>query len=119
MGETAHLAAYARLNSLKANLPDHHEVHEKWVAEFHAVLDLLEAVTGQSLASFRVPSAEVRPRVTSVRMATRHTPGKVSYSRDNYCERAFLVMKTDGVLNYFSYQTAPRQRRIGYPPASE
>lgn len=118
MGDNALFEAYARLNSLKANLPEHYEVHEKWVTEFHAILDLLQAETGHDLLSFRVPAPEVRSRVEAVRMATVRRPAKVYHSSDNYCERPFLVMKIDGVSNYFSYQT-PQERRIGFQPPSE
>ncbi|MEX2263088.1 MAG: hypothetical protein WD696_14125 [Bryobacteraceae bacterium] len=116
MSGTALVEAYARLNSLKANLPEHYEVHEKWVAEFNAILDLLETATGHDLGSFRVPTPEVRPRVVAVQMATMRRPGRVSYSTKNYCERSFLVMKIDGVLNYFSYQSTSRERTIGFNP---
>jgi hypothetical protein len=119
MADAALFEAYARLNSLKANLPDHYEVHEKWVAEFHAILDLPEAETGCRLAGFRIPQPEVRPRVVAVRMATMRRAGQVTYSRENYCERPFLLLKTDGVLNYFSYQATPQERRIGFQPPVE
>ena len=118
MGDNVLFQAYARLNSLKVNLPEHYEVHEKWVMEFHAILDLLQAEPGYDLLSFRVPAPEVRPRVEAVQMATMRRPAKVYHSSDNYCERPFLVMKIDGVLNYFSYQTQP-DRRIGFQPPSE
>ncbi|HEY9140178.1 MAG TPA: hypothetical protein VIN93_04765 [Bryobacteraceae bacterium] len=113
--------AYARLNSLKTNLPEGYEVQEKYVTEFHAILDMLESATGYDLANFRVPSSEVRPKVVAVRRAGyRQSAAAVHHSRDNWCERRFLLMKIDGVLNYFTYQ-APQEppRIIGFKPPAE
>lgn len=119
MDANASLEAYARLNSLRANRPEAFEVHEKWVTEFHAILDILESVSGQALANFRVPVPEVRPRITGVVPARTGRPSRVYRSSDGYCERTFLVMKIDGVLNYFSYQSQHGQRVIGFQPPSE
>jgi hypothetical protein len=119
MDDKALFEAYARLNSLKTNVPNGFEVHEKWVEEFHTVLDLLETSTGHYLRNFRIPSPEIKPTVIAARMGTARRPGSATYSKDNYCERSFLVMKIDGVLNYFSYQSAPQERRIGFQPPAE
>ena len=114
MSDATLFEAYARLNALKSNVPEYYQVHEKWVVEFHSILDLLQATTGHELSNFRVPTSEVHPMVVSVQMASMGRPGRTNYSRDNHCERSFLVMKIDGVLNYFTYQSAPQERKIGF-----
>ncbi len=108
--------AYARLLALKRNLPDGFEVQEKWVTEFHQVLDVLETEGRYALGNFRVPPSEIRPKVTSVRMATRRSPGRVTYSKDSHCERSVLMMKIDAVLTFFEFQSTPDKRHIGFKP---
>jgi hypothetical protein len=105
--------AWAQLQSLRSNLPDGSQVHEKYVAEYHAVLELLEEAAGQALRDFCVPAMEVRPRVISV------TPRRVNYSNEAWCDRSYLVMKIDGVLNFFTFSEDPKQKRIGFAPSLE
>ena len=52
--------AYARLGALKSNLPDFDFVPEKYVQEFHAIMDALQLVS--DLRTFRVPPSELQPR---------------------------------------------------------
>jgi len=49
--------AYLRLTALKSNLPATAQVHEKYVEDFHVVVDLLAELSGLGLGSFRLPSS--------------------------------------------------------------
>ncbi len=104
--------AFARLKSLKSNLPDGISVKEKYVDEFHHILDLLEQSSGRDLGRFRVPASECKPRVTSA----NPWRGTVTHSKDNYCERGFLMMKIDAVLGLFELQLSGQQSTIGFHP---
>jgi hypothetical protein len=112
MSQTSLAEAYARLQALKSNLPDAHEVDEKYVQEFHLALELLEPISGYDLSRFRVPLSEVHPQVSGRNYVT----GKVYYSGRKVCERSFMMMKVDSVLGFFQIQTAPRKGTIGFKP---
>jgi hypothetical protein len=110
------LEAYARLKSLRANVPQH-RVNATFVSEFHEILDLLAKVSGVSLANFRIPPAEVRPLATGGNYLT----GETHYSAESYCDRNFFVMKVDGVLTMFELfmnQGSADKPVIGFKPRS-
>jgi len=114
MDQLAVAQAYSRLRALKANVPGA-QVHTKYVTEFHEVLDILERVSGTSLADFRVPASEIRPIVTSVSYLGKGA----TYSKEPYCERSFFDMKVDGVLTLFELLTnsEPESKGpIGFDP---
>jgi len=94
VNQAAIIEAYSHLKSLRKHVPG--PVHPKYVSEFHEILDLLERGSGASLANFRIPAAQIKPVVTRVRRG-----GGATYSGEPYCERAFFLMKVDGVLNMF------------------
>lgn len=104
--------AYARINALKAHLPEAYVVEQKYVEEFHEVLSVLEQESCADLSKFRIPESEVRPRVISV----RRMRGSVTYSDRSYCERSFLMMRIDGILGFFSLQMATPKTAIGFHP---
>ncbi|MGA2481568.1 MAG: hypothetical protein ABSF92_00440 [Candidatus Acidiferrales bacterium] len=99
--------AFARLNAVRGNLPDSLVIHEKYVNEFHDILDLLTKETGTDLSRFRVPASELK------RTPTSFTPGRgTRYSEAKYCDRQFLLIKIDSVLGFFKLQTAKSE--IGF-----
>jgi hypothetical protein len=109
------IEAYARLNSLKSNLPNTHTVHEKYVREFGDICSLLQQLSGVDLNSFKIPSSELQRRLTS----SNYRTGKSTYTDDLYCDRAFLMMKTDGVINLFDiYLSSQKTGKspIGFNP---
>ena len=108
--------AFASLRALKDNLPEHSEVEEKYVRRFHAILDDLSQGTGYDLNKFRIPSSEVRPTIVSQNYLTG---GELQYSEDNWCERNFLMMNVDGVLNLFELTSSSEKRQIGFKPPSK
>lgn len=100
--------AYALLTSLRDNLPKDFTIEEKYVEQFHAVLETLERESSHKLDSFRVPASEVRHRLEGKNDLT----GDRFYSDNPECERAFFVMKLDAVLNFFSIQE--KGKTIGF-----
>ena len=106
------MEAYARLKALKSNLPDHVNVEVKYVEEFHSILCLLTQTSGLDLGNFRIPDSELKPQVTSWNYRT----GTVDYSDDNYCQRAFLMMKIDGVLTFLEIPSSQPKPKIGFSP---
>ena len=87
-------AAYARLTALKSNLPNHAEVHEKYVQDFHSFVDWLRDLSGFDLESLRIPSSDYRA-------------GESGISGDHYCERQVLTLKIDALLSWFHLQFSP------------
>ena len=108
---TALVEAFARLTSLRQNLPEH-EVAVKYVNEYHEILDLLEQASGGNLVNSRIPASEVRPIV----VASNYLDGSVTYSDDSFCDHAFFTMKVDAVLMMFEMAMGSRPSPIGFKP---
>ena len=106
--------AYARLQAMKDNLPKNYEVDQKYVQEFHQILDTLQAASGSDLKNFRVPQNEIHPQVSGGNYIT----GEVHYSGKQVCERNYLAMKIDGDLGFFTIKTAPaaKKKEFGFKP---
>jgi hypothetical protein len=114
MSDMAVLEAYARLKSLRQNLPGY-DVEMRFVNEFHQILDLLHQGTGVDLANFRIPPSELRPIV----VAGNYLDGSVEYTDEPFCNNAYFLMKVDGVLNMFEVLLAPSsgpKPSIGFKP---
>jgi len=94
--------AYFLLKSLKENLPNH-EVGQKWVDDFHSILDTVEKETGADLSAFRVQQSDFYHPVVSVSRASRRGPGQVRRSSRTVVERTRLLHRVDAVLGYFQY----------------
>jgi hypothetical protein len=106
--------AYAILNSLRDNISQitEYRVEEKYVNEFHTVLDKLESV-GIETTEFRVPDSLVKPRL---RVSSRS--GDV-YSKEKYVERSFILIKIDAVLGYFKIITSEKPKKIGFSTSQD
>jgi hypothetical protein len=94
MNQSKLFTSYLRLTALKSNLPGHAQVHEKYLEDFHAVVDLLAELSGLDLDGFRLPSSEC-------------LPGEAQTAADRYCERSLLTQKIDAVLSCFQVQFSP------------
>jgi hypothetical protein len=100
--------AFFLLRSLKQNLPYSSNVEQKWVDDFHSILDTVEKVTSSNLRAFRVQPDELHHPIASVtRGSRRYGPGQVRYSKEVVVERARLLHKLDAVLGYFQYTQSP------------
>jgi hypothetical protein len=96
MMQTKIVEAYSRLQALSEHVPGPH-VYDKYVTEFHNILDLLEESSGAILANFRIPPEEMKPQIASV----RRRGGGATYTKEPCCERAYFDMKVAGVLRMF------------------
>jgi len=105
--------AYAMLSALQQNISQikDYSVEEKYVNEFHNVLDKLESIEIET-AEFRIPDLLVKPKITaswSGRDGSHHR-----YSEEKYVERSFILTKIDAVLGYFAIITSEKPREIGF-----
>ena len=105
--------AYAMLSALRKNISQikDYSVEEKFVNEFHSVLDKLESV-GIKTAEFRIPDSAVQPKITS-RVRVGGVERK-SYSEEKYVDRSFIMTKLDAILGYFEIITADKPKKIGF-----
>jgi hypothetical protein len=113
--------AYFLLQSLKQNIPNYSEVDQKWVVDFHSILDTVEKETGSDLNAFRVSQSDLHHPIASVTRATRRAPGHVRYSERIVIERARLMHKMDAVLGYFQFTGSkgqPPKQSIGFKAGS-
>ncbi len=100
--------AWAQLDAFSKNLPS--SIEEKHVAEFHAILALLNEATGEDISPFLIPDEEVKPQIASVRPAGRRSPALVNYTKQKYCAHDLMLRKIDAVYGYFRSIQAPVQK---------
>ena len=106
--QDAFTRAYATLTSLRKNINEmNYGVLETYVREFHNVLDKLEGI-GIDVSEFRIPTSEVKPRITSVSREGRH------YSEEKYVDKSYILTKIDAILGYFEIVTSDKPRKIGF-----
>ncbi len=111
--------AFATLSSLRKNIGEipSHNLAEKYVQEFHTVLNKLEGI-GLDVAEFRIPDSEVAPIdvsgpiVISLDSGNRLTPPH--YSEEKYIDKLFILTKLDAILGYFEIITSDKPRKIGF-----
>jgi len=105
--------AYAMLSSLRKNIDQITSgVTETYVREFHTVLDRLEGIE-IDVSEFRIPDSEVQPKITS-RGRGGNGVERISYSKEKYVEKAYILTKIDAILGYFEIITSEKPRRIGF-----
>lgn len=105
--------ATSQFQALRRNIPN--MVDENLVREYHSILELFQSDSGEDFSPFRVPDAELKPRVTSFRPASYRRPssGSVSYSREKYCDRDVFMRKVDAAAIYVqSLEHRPPARDI-------
>lgn len=109
--------AYAMLTSLRKHIGDmtSNNVPETYVREFHTVLDRLESIE-IDVAEFCIPDSEVKPKVTGVSPVSSHGGGggHVSYSKEKYVDKSFILTQLDAILGYFEIITPEKPRKIGF-----
>jgi len=104
--------AYSILCALKENLPAAQIADEKYLNQFHDVLETLEKETGFDLKTFRVPFSESRLLIKG-----REVSRTRSYPEP--CDREFLMIRIDAVLKFFTIQPTRQEsqpRTIGFNP---
>jgi len=109
--------AFKMLSSLRKNIDQMTDpnVPEKYVNEYHVVLDGLKVI-GMDLPEFHVPDSEVKPKVTGVSPVSYigGGGGHVSYSKEKYVDKPFILTKLDAILGYFESITSEKPRKIGF-----
>jgi hypothetical protein len=106
------LRAYATITSIRANVPERHEVEERWVKEFNVAIAKLEKSLGIDLEEFKVPQDALKRFVASCNSMTND----VTYLEGLWCERAILMQKLDSVLVYFTGLQDQEDNKIGFHP---
>ncbi len=120
MSQDKFIEAYTRLRGLKGNLPGRPKSGDilpvKFVDEFHLILDGLSEVSGLDLTNFRVPNTDIRRPRASV--SAHYDVRRKEEKEELVCERAFLSMKIDAVLEFFEIRSALSQKsqKIGFNP---
>ncbi len=104
------MRAFARINSIKENIPEKVKVSEDWVIEYHAALDQVEKEIGKSLSEFRVSKKSLKQSLASFNTIT----GTKSYREGLWCDRSILLQKVDAVLTCMQLLLKPEDRRIGF-----
>ena len=92
--------AFARLKALTEHLPDDDEIEDKYVNDYHALLDTIQAETGQDFSHFRVPENELtrRERLTGIDVFEGET--HTALTPERYCDRAVFLIGLRGAINY-------------------
>lgn len=91
--------AVAHFEAIRSNVPGY--VGESFVDDYHAALDEMAAASGEDFDSFRVPTAELKPRVVSVQLGSyRGGRGRTNYSKNNYCDSNLFQRKIDALTAY-------------------
>lgn len=107
--------AWARFEALRSHPPQSWD--ESAVSQFHEIVSSLEEAYALDLSSFRVPNAEMKPRVVGVSRAPRsgRFPGRVQMSDKPYCDEHFVQRQIEGIAFYFqNLQPSPERQKFGF-----
>jgi len=107
--------ALALLKSLKNNLSgSSNNVEEKYIKEYNDNVLIIEKSINQNLQKYLVPQEDIRPIVISFNMLS----GAKTYSRNSFCDKKFILMKLDALLNYIdtllSLNGREEESKIGF-----
>jgi hypothetical protein len=72
---------------------------------------MLQKESGHDLTAFRVPAGEMTKESTSSNTMT----GEVNYTGRMECLRAYLMMRIDGVLGFFTLSSS--KTAMGFTPS--
>lgn len=88
------------------NLP-RGSIEEKYIREYHHILDQIEEQTGENFDDLRIPDHELAPRATSGSHTGLYGTGQIkwNYSKERYCDYDFFAIKLDGALVFIGYMT--------------
>ena len=103
------LRAYVLLKSLRNNIDQIGSVPEKYVNEYHTILEKIEKNVNITLTEFRIPEPEIKPQPRSFNPRS----GTV-YSSEKYVARPFMLTKMDAVLGYFETITSSEPPKMGF-----
>jgi hypothetical protein len=105
------IRAYAMLSSLRKNIEQKSSpIPEKYVHEYHTVLDRLEGM-GIDISEFRIPDSEVKSHT----VASMYIRGNKQWSTEVIgVEKSFILYKIDAILGYFEIISSEKPKRIGF-----
>jgi hypothetical protein len=106
------LRAYATITSIRTNVPECHEVEERWVKEFNPAIEKLEKSLDMDLQEFKVPQDALKRFVASCNSMTND----VTYLEGLWGERAILTQKLDSALVYFTGLQEQEGNKIVFHP---
>jgi hypothetical protein len=101
------IRAVASLRALRDNVANLSRVGDKYVIEFHAVLDKLESID-IDVSEFRIPSSEVGP----VLVSSNYLTGSKQYSHEQYVDKAFILAKLDAIIGYLDVVSSSNSKRF-------
>jgi hypothetical protein len=90
----------ARLEALHENLPNY--IGVECVAQYHEIISSIQEAWGESLEVFKIPEDRINPRVTSIRIAGRHSPGQTRYSKEKYCDSDYFESQIGALKKYMA-----------------
>jgi hypothetical protein len=112
--------AWARFQALRSNSPNWWD--ERDVSQFHEIVSALEGAYAVNLSSFRIPNAELKPRIVGVQRAPRsgRFPARRQMSDKRYCNEQFARRQMEGIALYFqSLQPPPERQKLGFQRGRE
>jgi len=103
-----------RLDALRQNIPS--LISEAIVRDYNAIVHALQVASrDENMVHFRIPEAELKPRVVSVQKGSRRFPGRTNYSKDNYCNSDLFERQVQGFWGYI--QRVDHQKKKETAPA--
>jgi hypothetical protein len=98
-----------RLEALRQNVPS--LIGEALVRDYNAIVLALQVAShDENMVHFRIRDTELKPRVVSVQRAGRRSPGRINYSKENYCDSNLFKRQLEGLWGYIE-RTVPRKER--------
>ncbi len=112
------IRAYATLSALRKNIDKVPTVSipETFVQEYHNVLDKLQEIEIR-VDEFRIPDANVKPKVTSSSYADGSS--RQRYSEIKYVDKYFILSKLDAILGYFEFTMSEKPKSLGFRKPGE
>lgn len=105
------LRAYSQLLSIKNNLPDHVDIEESWVIQFHECLESMSDILDGQVNEFKVSEADIKHQEYQI----SYEPIQSELSKDKFCDRSKLMAKIDAVLTYIQLKSPPEDKKqIGF-----
>ena len=101
--------AYARLLALRKNIPSENRVPSVFVTEYNDIVSIISKESGVNLDQYKVADEHCQPYVV---MASK---SRTTYSKDSYCNKDFLSMKADSLINRFQFMTQNESPEETYP----
>jgi hypothetical protein len=92
--------ALARLKALQEYLPDEDEIEEKYVTDYHALLDTIQAETRQDFSRFRVPERELTRRERVMGIDFFGGDARTGFSPELYCDRPVFLIGLKGAMHF-------------------